>query len=180
MKSFSAERGTITGMSSERNNVPLVFYSSHWLCVAAKVQQSDVDECVKKNQGKTGVIFYSSGQEKHTFFNRKWAFLHRIIRRSQTRITFISSPSFIILFSSYRQIHVVFNEQGLLFLPLLSALCQSSRGILCQQAWAISIETLLAILCLRWLAKSTCVWESTLFMIVFGIQPCVRQRQNQC
>ena len=56
---------------------------------------------------------------------------------------------------------------------------KSSRGILCQQTGAIAIETLLAILCLRWLAKSTCVCERTLFMIVFGIQPCRKQTHKK-
>lgn len=70
-------------------------------------------------------------------------------------------------------------SRGFSLLPLSSASCQSSRGVSCQQAWAISMETSLVILCLRWLAKSTCVCESTLFMMVFGIQPCTRHRGKQ-
>lgn len=48
-----------------------------------------------------------------------------------------------------------------------------------RQQTDISAGALVAILCLRWLAKSTCVWESTLFMMVFGIQPCGGNRKSK-
>lgn len=103
--------------------------------------------------------------------------IYMIFLTSLTSLLLISSPYALGFCSNVEQIYMF----GLMSRGCSSAAVEwtvpNSRGCSCQQAGAISIETLSAILCLRWLAKSTCVWESTLFMIVFGIQP-YRQGSN--